>query len=128
MCCSENAVIDDGGLSFCDTAVSPNVQPHPSVWYADGNVVLIAESTSFRVHKSVLARHSEFFHDMFNLPQPPAPSDDDVHDGEDAQETNQRRWEAEDVPVVHTSESADDLAHFLGAIYNSITFVLSISS
>ena len=71
--------------------------------------MLIAELTSFRVHKSILARHSEFFHDMFNLPQPPHTEGDSST--------------SEACPTVHTSESAEDLAHFLSAIYNSIKFV-----
>lgn len=33
-------------------------------------IVLRAENTLFRVHKSLLARHSGFFHDLFTLPQP----------------------------------------------------------
>lgn len=84
------------------------VRQHEEIWYDDGNVVLIAEASSFRVHKSILARHSEFFHDMFKLPQPPQgdASSDDVQ-----------------CPVVHTSESAEDLAHFLDAIYNSVKSV-----
>ena len=33
-------------------------------------IVLQAQDTLFRVHKSLLARHSDFFHDLFTLPQP----------------------------------------------------------
>lgn len=39
-------------------------------WLRDGNVVLIAEKTAFRVHQSVLERKSEVFKDMFGVPQP----------------------------------------------------------
>ena len=84
-----------------------------NVWFDDGNVLLIAETTSFRVHKSILSRHSEFFNDMFRLPQPAyAGGDTDVPDAQ--------------CPAVHTSESAADLAHFLGAIYNSVRYVHSV--
>lgn len=84
-------------------------RPHDEIWYEDGNVLLIADAVSFRVHRSILARHSEFFNDMFKLPQPP--QNDTGSD--DAQ-----------CPVVHTSESAEDLGHFLGAIYDSVKSVL----
>ena len=81
-------------------------------WLEDGNVILVAEHTSFRVHKSILSRHSEFFHDMFKLPQPPHPEGDEAAAAD------------EKCPTIQTSESAQDLSHFLGAMYNSITFVL----
>ncbi|KAJ6456124.1 hypothetical protein C8R45DRAFT_914207 [Mycena sanguinolenta] len=41
------------------------------VWYRDGNVVLQAKNTQFRVHWSVLAQHSSVFRGMDGLPQPP---------------------------------------------------------
>lgn len=36
----------------------------PDVWLADGNVVVIAEATAFRVHESVLSRRSMVFGNM----------------------------------------------------------------
>ncbi|KAH9842445.1 uncharacterized protein C8Q71DRAFT_732874 [Rhodofomes roseus] len=41
-----------------------------SYWFEDGNVILHAGPQSFRVHMSLLARHSTFFRDLFKLPQP----------------------------------------------------------
>jgi hypothetical protein len=43
---------------------------HGRYYFEDGNVVLLAESTLFRVHRSVMALHSEIFEDMFSMPQP----------------------------------------------------------
>ena len=43
---------------------------HRDLWFEDGNVILIAENTGFRVFKNVLARHSEIFRDAFQMPQP----------------------------------------------------------
>ena len=40
------------------------------IWFDDGNLVLQAENTQFKVHKSILAIHSHVFTDMFALPQP----------------------------------------------------------
>ncbi|KAJ7175369.1 hypothetical protein C8R46DRAFT_1078643 [Mycena filopes] len=39
-------------------------------WFDDGNIILQVESTQFRVAKSVLARHSSVFRDMFTITLP----------------------------------------------------------
>lgn len=46
------------------------IQRHNKLWMDDGNVVLVVEDIGFRVHRGVLAGHSEVFRDMFSLPQP----------------------------------------------------------
>ncbi|KAI0783929.1 hypothetical protein BC629DRAFT_1518200 [Irpex lacteus] len=43
-----------------------NLVRHQHLWFEDGNVVLVAETTGFRVYRGLLARHSEIFHDMFS--------------------------------------------------------------
>ncbi len=47
------------------------ISKHPDLWFEDGNTILIAETTGFCVYRGVLARHSEVFRDMFQIPQPP---------------------------------------------------------
>lgn len=69
-------------------------------WFEDGNVVLVAEATAFRVYRGVLMKASEVFCDMFTVPQPP-----------DAE-----RWD--DCPVVHLSDTAADVQHILSILYN----------
>lgn len=53
-------------------ALPPTAQPHPSesplCWFDDGNVVLQAEDTLFRVYKGFLRKQSSVFDDMFSLP------------------------------------------------------------
>ncbi|KAF7297680.1 BTB domain-containing protein [Mycena kentingensis (nom. inval.)] len=39
-------------------------------WFDDGNIILQAESTQFRVAKSMLTKHSSVFRDMFTVPTP----------------------------------------------------------
>lgn len=51
---------------------------HPDFYFPDGSVVIIVEKTAFRIHKYVLARHSEVFHGMWDVPQPLA---SDMFDG-----------------------------------------------
>ncbi|KAF9446566.1 hypothetical protein P691DRAFT_776773 [Macrolepiota fuliginosa MF-IS2] len=57
-----------------DTRVVHNsttaLQKDKDVYCDDGNVLLVAGTTCFRVHQSLLAKHSSVFHDMFNIPQP----------------------------------------------------------
>ena len=51
---------------------------HPDFYFPDGSVVIIVENTAFRIHKYVLARHSEVFNGMWDVPQPPM---SDMYDG-----------------------------------------------
>ncbi|KLO05520.1 hypothetical protein SCHPADRAFT_1002869 [Schizopora paradoxa] len=43
-------------------------QPYADLWFADGSVVLKTDSCLFRVHKTMLARESTVFKDMFAFP------------------------------------------------------------
>ena len=49
------------------------------LWYDDGDIVIQAETTQFRVSKGVLASFSDIFKDMSSIPQPL--SDEEVIDG-----------------------------------------------
>ena len=69
------------------------------LWYDDGDIVIQAETTQFRVFKGVLASLSDFFKDMFSIPQPP--SDEEV-DG---------------CPVLRVYDSARDWTYILRAIF-----------
>ncbi|KAI0697102.1 hypothetical protein C8T65DRAFT_662770 [Cerioporus squamosus] len=65
------------------------------VWLSDGNIVVIAEHVAFRVHKSILAQHSQVFRDILSIPSSHTP---DVVDG---------------CEVVHVSDNAEDMRHLL---------------
>ncbi|KAF9021979.1 hypothetical protein BDZ89DRAFT_990864 [Hymenopellis radicata] len=70
------------------------------LWFNDGNIILVsAQSTGFRVHRSVLARNAEFFRDMLQL----------AHPEEDAS-----RVESTVLPL---EDSTNDLKVFLNALY-----------
>ncbi|KAJ6519052.1 hypothetical protein C8R45DRAFT_885306 [Mycena sanguinolenta] len=73
---------------------------HSEFWLSDGSVVLQAGNTQFRVHWSVLARHSSVFSDMQGLPQP---SDEPTVDG---------------CPVVQLQDDPTDLEYLLKALYD----------
>ncbi|KAG1732482.1 hypothetical protein EDB19DRAFT_1929180 [Suillus lakei] len=77
---------------------------HADLWFCDGSIVLRAEDTLFRVHKSQLARHSAFFRDLFSLPQPNT--------------TN----EIEGCPVLRLYDPAEDVENLLTALYDGPNF------
>ena len=83
------------------------VTRHPDFWLYDGSIVLNVQNTLFRVHQTILAKHSEVFADLFTLPQPlPAGS------GEDDEGV------VEGCPVVEMHDCATDFADLLHAIYH----------
>lgn len=43
---------------------------HPDFWFSDGSIVLCVDKMLFRVHQTILGKHSEVFEDLFTLPQP----------------------------------------------------------
>lgn len=84
-----------------NSSYSPFIRtPHPSLWHDDGNVILRAQATLFRLHRSILSLHSEVFGDMFKVCSPAA--------GETI----------EGCPVVEVQDTARDLTHFLLPLYS----------
>ncbi|KAF7296525.1 BTB domain-containing protein [Mycena chlorophos] len=76
------------------------VQRSGEYWFDDGNIVLQAEQTQFRVTKSMLAMHSTVFRDMLTIPLPP---DEPVIDG---------------CPIVFLpDDKPEDWKHLLDAMY-----------
>ncbi|OJT05562.1 hypothetical protein TRAPUB_3611 [Trametes pubescens] len=72
-------------------------------WHSDGTIILVARDIEFRVFKGILAEHSPVFRDMFSLPQPV-----------DASSSTPPHRAADDpCPIVHLSDSPEDLRHVL---------------
>ncbi|TFK84271.1 hypothetical protein K466DRAFT_496892, partial [Polyporus arcularius HHB13444] len=75
-------------------------------WYSDGDIVLLAREgmTAFRVHKSTLALHSEFFAGMFEqaLPIPHDPDEQQI-DG---------------CPIIRLQDTSHDIRELLHVMYN----------
>ncbi|KAJ7711892.1 hypothetical protein B0H16DRAFT_1343346 [Mycena metata] len=74
------------------------------LWFLDGNVVIIASSVAFKVHRGQLRRHSEVFDDLFSIPQP---QDQDLYDG---------------CPWVEVYDCPSDVLYFLKALYDGLYF------
>ncbi|EIW56963.1 uncharacterized protein TRAVEDRAFT_151611 [Trametes versicolor FP-101664 SS1] len=79
----------------------PGVVRHQEYWFDDGSVVVIAQDTAYKIHKSMLARHSEVFNGLFSVPQTSA---DDHLDG---------------CPVVPVPDSSADFSNLLKALYDT---------
>ncbi|KAF8963105.1 hypothetical protein BDZ97DRAFT_1821782 [Flammula alnicola] len=77
---------------------------HPEFYFSDGSVVVIVERTAFRIHQSVLARHSEVFNGMWDVPQP---SKAEMYDG---------------CPMVVLSDSVNDFVDVMRVIYDAFHF------
>ncbi|KAI6101315.1 hypothetical protein F5141DRAFT_1138423 [Pisolithus sp. B1] len=93
---------------------------HPDLWFCDGSIVLRAENTLFRVHKSLLARHSGFFHDLFTLPQLVAkdPSPPRVISTPDVDHAG----DVEGCQVLALHDVAEDVANLLTALVDGPNF------
>ncbi|KDQ62284.1 hypothetical protein JAAARDRAFT_203451, partial [Jaapia argillacea MUCL 33604] len=90
-------------------AQNPTVVKSDTIWFFDGNIVLQATDEAehtqhlFKCHKSILAKHSSIFDDVFGLPQ--------------SQESSEQ---FEGVPLVRLPDSADDLRDLLELLYDPI--------
>lgn len=78
----------------------PHLADRGDPWFDDGNIILQAEGKQFRVFRGILAASSSVFGDMFTIPQP---TDEKLVGG---------------CPVVHLSDTAEDLHHVLKALFD----------
>ncbi len=74
-----------------------------TLWFEDGDLVLVARNVEFRVFKGPLVAQSPLFKDMLSIPQP--------QDGNADAASNTRA--RPDIAVVHVSDSPEDIKHFL---------------
>ena len=72
------------------------------LWFDDGNIILIAEDTPFKVHRGMLMHTSEVLKDILSIPQPPVLDDSEMMDG---------------IAIVHVSDTWKDLSYMLSALY-----------
>ncbi|KAH9936336.1 uncharacterized protein B0H18DRAFT_1113741 [Fomitopsis serialis] len=77
-------------------------------WFDDGNIVLLADASNvaFKVHRGMLARHSEIFQSMFELP-PPTQADVDRVDG---------------CQLVRMYDLPEELSSLIKALYDGASF------
>ncbi|KAJ7612167.1 hypothetical protein FB45DRAFT_1065530 [Roridomyces roridus] len=81
------------------------VQRVEEIWFPDGNLVIQAGSSLFRVYRGVLAARSPVFQDMLSFPQPP---DSELVEG---------------CPLVHLTDWEMEVRLFLKAIFDPEFFM-----
>ncbi|KAJ6548094.1 hypothetical protein DFH09DRAFT_989136 [Mycena vulgaris] len=69
------------------------------LWFADGNLVIQAGNSQFRVYRGILAARSPVFQDMLSFPQPP---DSELVEG---------------LPLVNLPDAETEVIEFLKAIF-----------
>lgn len=81
-------------------------------WFGDGNIILLVEDDdhrmlkAFKVHRGVLARQSEVFESMFDIPQP-APVLDSID-------------QIGGCPVVRLYDLPNELSDLIKALYDGV--------
>lgn len=82
----------------------PLTLPKPSTpWFDDGNIILEAELTQFKVYRGILSANSDVFRDMFAL----------------ARGGGSEGEEVDGCSVVHVSDKAEDLRYVLQVLHDS---------
>jgi len=106
-----NAVRNGQDDILTDTIILHHHEKH---YYPDGNIVLVAETTKFRVFRSILAGKSEVFKDMFDMTSP----------GLESNMLNFVDGAAVDdgVPMIELQDSAQDVERLLDAVFPSSMF------
>jgi hypothetical protein len=72
------------------------------LWFDDGNLILKAEDTLFRIYGGFLAARSSVFRDMLSFPPP-----------------KEGNATLDGCPIVFVYDSPADLGHFLRAVFDS---------
>ncbi|KAJ6567043.1 hypothetical protein B0H19DRAFT_717201 [Mycena capillaripes] len=80
-------------------------QPVQELWFEDGNIVIEAGKSQYRVYQAFLAARSSVFQDMFAFPQPP---DSELFEG---------------CPLVRLPDPDVEVTPFLKAIFDSDFFM-----
>lgn len=98
------------GVVRYDSVTGTKLVPHADLWFEDGSLICQAENILFRVHRSILARHSVCFQNMFSMPQSTTDSGfpDVTFKGTDGERT----------PVIFLHDTAEDVGNLLTALYD----------
>jgi hypothetical protein len=85
--------------------------PHPDFWYSDGSVILEVGNTKFKLHRTVLQRHSAYFFSLFQKEATYFEVEKGIPNAT--------------IPVYRVSETtADDFATLLDLTENPMTYIL----
>ncbi|KAF8429956.1 hypothetical protein L210DRAFT_3073903 [Boletus edulis BED1] len=101
----------------------PKALIQSDIWFLDGNVVLVAGSAAFKVHRGQLERHSEVFKDMFLVGRAgvrPSRQGTSLSDKETLNEEGNKMVEG--CPTVDIYDCPSDVHHLLVALYDGFYF------
>ncbi|KAJ7500456.1 hypothetical protein B0H11DRAFT_1855927 [Mycena galericulata] len=93
--------------------VDPEASPSQRIeklWFEDGNIVIQAGNSQFRVYRGILAARSSVFQDMLSFPQPP---DSELVEG---------------CPLVRLTDSEMEVGVFLKALFDPEYFFMPYPS
>lgn len=109
---------DDMNLNVTLLSISGNESSAVQETLIDGKS---QEVVLFRVHKSILSKHSQVFADMFSLPDVPSLSES----GDENLTANETY---SNVPVVYLSDTAEKVRDVLSILYDPLRVILHASS
>lgn len=66
---SQEEGLGESTFEMIDSSARPWVRDD-ELYFEDGNIVVAAESTIFRLHRGILSFQSDIFRDLFAIPQP----------------------------------------------------------
>ncbi|TBU41575.1 hypothetical protein BD309DRAFT_964953 [Dichomitus squalens] len=102
--------------SSASTSTIPDRDEH-ALWFADGNVVVVAQDTYFRVHQGVLALNSPIFRDILGDIDYAQVRSKKIGVTIDRDETGA------DGTVIRLSDSAHDFEHLLRIFYQGFDYL-----
>ena len=108
----------------------PKALIRSDIWFSDGNIVIVAGSAAFRVHRGQLERHSEVFKDMFLVGcagVEPSRQGTSVCTEDTVNEEGNKIVDG--CPTVDIYDCPSDVYHLLVALYDGlyVSFPTSIS-
>ncbi|KAH7909598.1 hypothetical protein BJ138DRAFT_1154936 [Hygrophoropsis aurantiaca] len=90
-------------------AITPPPLKCEDIWFDDGNIILHVDNTIFRVHKSILVKHSSIWKTMASLPQP-------------------GHSDVKTISCVVLHDNVQDVKKLLMVFYNPLYFMYSLNS
>ncbi|KAI0638142.1 hypothetical protein C8Q77DRAFT_1089605 [Trametes polyzona] len=92
--------------------IDTRVWKHRDYFFADGNVIIQVEDVLYKLHRSLLSKHSPVFRELFMVPQPEGSAEGC----------------AEDTPIVLSGIEAVNFTRFLSLLYPSALGYCSITT
>lgn len=93
-------VEEDAEVTLAD--IQPGIgERHQSLWFDEGNVIIVAHGKSFKVHSSVLSHHSNVFKELLSGPALAGLSE-----------------KLDNCPILRAEDRGDALAQLLQIVYD----------